>query len=861
MLLAAAGSAQSARQYDKARTILERGLARHSKEAALYKAIAGVEFRAGKRKQALETLRRGIRQAAAVAELRVLLAEQLIEADQPDEARKIVAELHKDNLPPALPDYLRARLMMTEKIWGQAANLLERCRAELPAGSDWSAAVNFALGTCYGRLGDVDHQLAAYERALARDPSWTAARMGLGAALLAAGRVDEALTQFRTIESGPDVPADLWPMLARSLLLRNLRLPAARRDWNVVSKAIEKIEESQETSVEIPLLRADLLLAQGKLADAAALLAKACARQPDEAALWCSRAELAARQERWSEAEDLLLQGEKRLGDRLDFRLARLRLLTQRGGPEARQTLTSLGRNAAALAADDKVLLDRALAGVWTRLGDAAAARQFWLGLARQLPYDLQCRIALFELALKDKHLDEARELRKDIQELEGPGGLLSLYTQAALIAAESGKGRDGTLAQAKQILAGLARKQEGWPRIPLLEARIAELEHNPNRALDFYLRAFELGERQGRLAQRLVSMLHARKRNREADQVLRRLEEDGPLGKDLTILGADIALALFDTQRALRLAEVAVSPKSRDMREQQWLGRVLDSAGEHARAETAWRQAVALAPHNPDCWLALIQHLARNGKSAAADVALEQMRAQLPADRRDLAVARALEVLGRLEPAETLYQKLAAGNPADFITLENAAEFYLRQDRPDKAEPLLQRLLEPAVGTPANHAVWIRRHLAVLLGARETSKDRQLGLDLLQENRKLLGEQTSDERARALVLAGDKSQRRQAVQSFERTLTGQPLGVAEQYWLVQLYERAGELDKARDWILGLMAADPDQPRYLARYIRILLGQEQVTEAKRIFDRLERLEPASPRTRELKDAVTKALQG
>lgn len=860
VLLAAAESAQARSNWKKARDIVQRGLVRHPQQASLYKALAALEIRSGRDREAIACLQRGIDKVPQARELQVLLADLFIDEGKLDRATELITELHKENFPSALPDYLQARLLMAEKKWGPAANLLERCRQDLGPASEWTGRVNFSLGACYGRLGDLDQQLAAYERALLRDPGWPAARIGLGSALLSAGRIDEALLQFRALEQGVEAPEQLWPLLARTLLLRTLRLPAWQRDWPPAEKAIDKVFQVRPDSQDVPLLRAEVLFAQGKPQQADELLVKASRNKAGTEAIWSARAELAARQQKWSEAMAILDEGQKQLGDKLELRLARMRLWAQRGGEKARVALAELGREAGSLAPEEKIIFDRALAETWSRLENPEQARALWKGLADKLPHDLQCRFALFELALKKGQVREANALWQEIQRLDGPAGILSQYGKAALEVVRASNGDKAALAEARRTLAGLGHKRADWSRIQLLEARIAELDGNANKAIDHYLRAVELGERQPRLARHLSGLLFAKRRYQEADQVLRWLEEAGPLNQDLSRLGAEIALAQNDSQRALSLARQAASPESRDYRQLLWLARILDAGGESAAAETVLRRAVSLAGHNPDTWVALVQHLARKNQVAAADAVLDQARKKLPADRLDLTLARCLEVLGRLDQAEVLFARTVSSRPADFIALDSLAQFYLRGDRPEKAESPLRRLLEPAVAAPADIAASARRFLAVALASRNTSRDRQEALDLLDQNSKLLGKNISDDRARAMVMAAQKEQRSRAVQLFEQTLQAQAVTSIEQLWLVELYQSATEHDKARDWLLGMLVQESGNPQYLAHYVRILLDQGQATEAQQILRRLEHVDPVSARTLELKAAVAGALQ-
>src|SRR5207253_6248320 len=118
-------------------------------------------------------------------------------------------------------------------------------------------------------------------------------------------------------------------------------------------------------------------------------------------------------------------------------------------------------------------------------------------------------------------------------------------------------KGLDrAKLADARARLTELGQERPAWSRLPLLEARIAEIEGNPEQAIAAYQRALELGDVQPRIIQRLVTLLAEHGNFAAADHALRRLEGEGALPKELSRLGAQIALANRDYARAVNLAE-----------------------------------------------------------------------------------------------------------------------------------------------------------------------------------------------------------------------------------------------------------------------------------------------------------------
>ena len=97
------------------------------------------------------------------------------------------------------------------------------------------------------------------------DRLWPPARRALAAALLAAGKAEAAATEWRALapgcargEGGP----------GRLLIARTLRLPAAERKWDEVEVLLDDVPAGDKRAAA--LLKAEVLAAQNKLADARA---------------------------------------------------------------------------------------------------------------------------------------------------------------------------------------------------------------------------------------------------------------------------------------------------------------------------------------------------------------------------------------------------------------------------------------------------------------------------------------------------------------------------------------------------------------------------------------------------------------
>jgi predicted Zn-dependent protease len=348
------------------------------------------------------------------------------------------------------------------------------------------------------------------------------------------------------------------------------------------------------------------------------------------------------------------------------------------------------------------------------------------------------------------------------------------------------------------------------------------------------------------------LELLVQRRYFAEADQVARQAAGDGLFDGDLARLSAEAALAVGDRERAVRLAREAVPGSARDYRAALWLARLLDAAGRHNEAAAILRASADKSPRTWEVWAALVAALAHGQNADQARAAIAEAQGKLPPERLELGLAHCWEALGDLAQAERYYRDGLARRPGDLLLLRAASDFFIRSDQPDKAEPLLRRLLEPKTQCPADYAVRARRQLARLLAAHGSEQDYQDALAFLQVNADLHGPSVNDQRARALVLARRSEQRGNALNLFDASLKDQPLSEEDAFTLAQLCAAAGQEQRADQLLRELLATNPNNARYLAFQARELIRRGNRNAAQNVLSRLERIEPQSSRTAELR---------
>jgi tetratricopeptide (TPR) repeat protein len=494
---------------------------------------------------------------------------------------------------------------------------------------------------------------------------------------------------------------------------------------------------------------------------------------------------------------------------------------------------------------------ERFLAGVaaaWFERGEFREGDRLCRWLASRPATDLAARVRLLEVALQGGADDAVADLVAQVRRLEGEEGTWWRYGEAARLVLRAQRGDRSGLQAAGALLDEAARRRPEWSRLPLVRAYLAELAGEPGKALVEYRKAFDLGERQPGMVQRLVRLLAERSRDAEADEVLRRLQRQADLTGGLARLAAEVAVRLHNAERAVEMARRAVSAAGRDYRDQVWLGQVLALAGRTDEAENALRRAVQWAGDLPDAWAALVVHLDRAGRPAEAAEALEAMRKKLPPDQVELALAVCHEALGHAAEAERHYREALRQRPDDGMAIQRAASFCVHFDRPAQAVPLLRRLLDPAVAVPDGNRLWARRQLALALAFDGDEAN-------YREAEELVRSDPAGGRVRDFVEAARPQTRPDALLRLEASFKNLPPTADELFLLVRVYEAANDAEKARQTMLDVLALDLHNPEYLAHHAGSLLRRGKKDEARPWVLRLEKLEPDSPRVKAFREAL------
>jgi cellulose synthase operon protein C len=892
VLLAMADFELERQQPKKARAYLEQGMELHPNNWQMYQSMARTEIADKRPESAVKVLEKGLVVDPKQIDLLWNLAELFIQQRRDSEAEVQMRILAKVGIPQQWLDYLQCRLMVNREQWSHAIELLQQTYPLLLAKSgqpnDWvtpslAHECRFLLARCFESLGDFDRAAGAFGQIVAKAPLSVEGRLGLARMEWASGRTDFAIRQYRQLLTITSAPVAAWVEYVQLQLARNRQ--SLQPNWSEVLEPLEKLSAVKPLPMEAVLLRAELFTAKKQFANARAILEKEYPNpelRPVEVCIALSVLE--ERQGNPREALAILNEGEILHGDIVTLRMAKARYWGRQGGAEAGPALSMLERGIEKWSEADKNRLTNELASVYLGIGETKLAEVHWRKTADLQKENVGCRMMLFDLALDSEDDPAMRRLVEELKNIEDPDGTLWRYCEACRLILKSQKKKDDkALNETRALLTVIAARRSRWSRVTVAEGKLDEELGKSEQAIRKYKEAIELGSQDGFAIRRAVSLLSSRRRYLEVDKILQKIGERGVSLTGLDRVAAEIALAKADSGLALNLAQKAVTPLSKDYKDQIWLGQVYAAAGKLPEAEKALSKAIELDNTKSEAWVALVQFLYRSGNNSQAEAKLLEAHKKLSQEEALLPLAQCHEMIGQNDQAQKMYESALTAAPENPVILQDLALFHVRQKQLPQAQDYLHRIIDlksESVTAKAN----ARRVLAYVMTTsgdqiqiQEALKLMGIVDDVVRSEEPATDANLADERTKVFILARQSSprQRLQAIAILEKIGRVQQLSAEERFLLAQLYDSAGQWPKAREQFMLVMGsseaalqktqktqADQDGTfgTFVAKFCASLLRHDAVQEAQQWFGKLETTEPDSLRTLSIK-AQLLAKQG
>ncbi len=484
---------------------------------------------------------------------------------------------------------------------------------------------------------------------------------------------------------------------------------------------------------------------------------------------------MAERRPDWAETEKLLAELEKLLGDGPSQRLQQAQYLVRRQGKEASSGLRKLADNTEKFSDAQRLQLWAGLLDAAMQVGDAKQADDLCRNIAEKRPNDAQIRYLQFERKLAAGNQADMEKALTEIERVAGQGSHW-LYGKAMLLLLRAKNDKD-LLNQALDYLTKARELQADWSRIPLVTAGVYDALGKPDQALVNYREAIDMGERNPGAMLRLLQLLLQTRQYAEADKLVRQFDQEQGerLPPDIIRVGAEVALALGETDRAVEKARKAVSAESKNYPEQIWLAQVLGMAGRQAKAaeqdkkgeelladaEKAVRRAVELEPKLPQTWVALVRFLAAVGAKDKAEKAIRDFqetsrKEHIPEKEALVPFAQCYEAINEMDRAEENYKAALAADPQNVTIVRAVTEFHVRAGKIEPAESQLLRILDGKLPAKKEELAWARQQQAMIYFARGGHQNLQKARELVQKNLSGEAPSTLDYRLDAMIDASD---------------------------------------------------------------------------------------------------------
>ncbi len=750
------------------------------------------------------------------------------------------AEIEKmGGVQPMFVGLLRGLGAILREEWLDASKILSEIRPEFAAQRpEHLALIDRNLALAFDRTGENDKKLEVIQRLLTRDAASLPLRIKEIETLMALRQDDKAVAAYEELErvlaSSPAESRQLALFRLQLELLKQRRLPEGQRDWR---KAEELFPVAEKQPGAQDLVGANVLSEfhriRGDADRAKAIMDQAS--QGQDGGLGERLAEI-ARQIDKEPMESILKQldeVEQEAGPNLRVRLLRAFTILKAHPDNMDALLRELEEVPANFNEIQRDQLWAELGRYYGLNGRNDDARRLWNKVLEHQPNNVNLRMLLFQLALNSKDEAQVSAEQKRLEETFGTDSAEASWGRAAAIALRhrEGKADPAALDNALSLLDAAISKRGNWSPLHEMRGDILLMKGRADLATAAYEQARTMGAETPELLQKLARLYYDQKLYDKARSSLDLLPREF-----WTKIEQRIHLHMLAMNKQLP-DDLNIDDLGDQAEDFVWGARLLAEAGQADKAEQAFRKAVELDPKSPLAWSGLILLRFRANDLGQVEQLLKQAEEQVDPKAKSSLLATSYRVMGDFLNAEKYYLQSMQEHADSRELLQEVALFYLENNRPEKALPLLNRIVEGATPndpkTPATVG-WARRMLA-----RETARsgnydDYVRAIDIISQNRPANGKLGREDLLLWAQLAAARSESdslEKAIEQLDDASRERELSPEESLMLAQLSESTGDWGRCQSIVTDLLINYPHDMQILDPWLRLLLKHDDLQTA------------------------------
>lgn len=821
----------------------------------------------GKPESALELLQSDVDDDPQNIAKRLNLFQRLIVLDKMDEAQKEIDKLRQvSKLSLEALGFFEAIIEIREEKWATAVKKLEQARAFMGQQPEMLAYIDRQRALCYGKLGQLDKQFEAFQKAVLNVNEATCVPFYLAYihALHSAGRIplmEEVLTELMD-KIGRKKFMEYHELRTLYFALRQQKeaiKPKEEQNWDSINSEMSS-NNMNSNNPEGILLSVRMLVKQEKIDDAKELLNRAINEQPNTIAFVSYLALLEAQEKNFEKALEIV---DKKLEEKKGnpgLLITKIRILSQmKADDETMQSdvakqFKEIEDLAYRMPDAIKVTVLKQLAMGWLQFEKLEEADRIYSSVIQFEPENIGIKIQLFDLARKSDNEQKMNAQMERIRREVGSNSPEYRYCLATKDIWEYSKKKNSPekLRSARENLEIAQQSRPSWVYIPRALAEIAILEKDYAAAISHLYRVDQVGTLTTQQLNLLIRLLYLENRDPEVKQLIARKREAN-LASDAAMMSVEALANSGEGDEAVRRGSEIID--SNNPKDHLWIGHIALRAKDYRKAEEAFRKVTEIAPENPNGWLSLLQVQ----KIQAIDVSKEEFIANVqkavPPEKLPLCLAKAYQLFGEAREAEKTFLEAINLEPENIEILFSISQFYMCTTHPELAVPYLRKMSDLIsedkrlnVDTRAQQLAWTRRSLAQIYAGMEDYELLTQGLQLVEENLSRQPDSLDDLKVKALLLAAKRNpeDNQRAIEIYDSIPT---LSNRELFNLAKLYfeqsfnpDGVGMKEKFNSVMTELISANENNAEYLTAFIEMLIAQNADADAIASYaDRLDAL--------------------